>query len=342
MKWHCALALLLCLAAPQSALAQTVKVNIGHTNAAADVGFFVADKRGYFRAEGIEPNFIAFDSGARMIAPFASGDLDVGGGAPSAGLYNAAGRGIKIKIVADKASTPPGWRSQSLMVRKDLIDSGRFKTLADLKGLKLAGTALGASGDGTVTKIYERSGLKPGDFERVYMGYPQQLLALSNKAIDAALPAEPTATEIETRGVAARFMGDDAIYPGHQISTMLYSAQFADKKDLATRFMRAYLRGLRDYNDAVENARFVGDKGEAIIAILTEYSMIKDPAVYRKMGVNAIDPDGKVNVESLQFDLDVFREEKLIETQVSLDMALDGSFAAAAVKDLGVYRKAGK
>ncbi len=337
-----ALALAACLATAAAPAQGLTKVNVGHTNAAADGGFFVADKRGYFKAEGIEPNFIAFDSGARMIAPFASGDLDVGGGAPSAGLYNAAGRGIKIRIVADKASTPPGWRSQSLMVRKDLIDGGRFKTLADLKGLKLAGTALGASGDGTVTKLYERSGLKPGDFERVYMGYPQQLLALSNKAIDAALPAEPTATEIETRGVATRFMGDDEIYPGHQISVVLYSAQFAGKTDIATRFMRAYLRGLRDYNDAVENARLAGEKGEAIIAILTEYSLIKDPAIYRRMGVNAIDPDGKVNVASLQFDLDVFRDEKLIETKVSLDMVLDASFAAAAVKDMGAYEKPAK
>ena len=340
LKWPVALFVLLCLASQQSSRAQAVKVNIGHTNAAADVGFFVADKRGYFKAEGIEPNFIAFDSGARMIAPFASGDLDVGGGAPSAALYNAAGRGINIKIVADKTSTPPGRPSQSLMVRKDLIDSGRFKTLADLKGMKLAGTAPGASGDGTVYKIYERAGLAQTDIDRVYMGYPQQLLALANKAIDAALPAEPTATDMEMRGVAVRFMGDDVIYPGHQISTVLYSSQFAARKELGVRFMRAYLRGLRDYNDAIENAHLVGAGGEAIIAILTEYSQIKDPAVYRRMSVNRCDPDGKVNVDSLQFDLEVFRDEKLIETPVTLADALDTSFAEAAVRDMGAYRKA--
>jgi NitT/TauT family transport system substrate-binding protein len=76
------------------------KVNIGVANSSTDIGLFAAQKRGYFAQEGIEANFIAFDSAARMIAPFASGDLDVGGGGPSAGLYNAIARGIDIRIVA--------------------------------------------------------------------------------------------------------------------------------------------------------------------------------------------------------------------------------------------------
>ncbi len=319
--------------------ADPVRVNIGHTNAAADVGFFVADKRGYFRDEGIAPNFIAFDSGARMIAPFASGDLDAGGGAPSAALYNAVARGVKVRIVADKTSTPPGRPSQSVMVRKDLVESGRYKTLKDLKGLKFASNAPGAAGDGTVAKIFELTDLKEGDIDRVYMGYPQQLLALTNKAVDAALPAEPTATEMELSGVAVRAMTDDKIHPNHQISVVLYSAQFAVKKELATKFLRAYLRGLRDYNDAVENAHLVGPKGEAIIAILTEYSLIKDPAVYRAMSVNACDPDGRLDMPSLLYDLDVFRKEGLIEGKVSLDDVVDTSFAEAVVTDLGAYRR---
>jgi NitT/TauT family transport system substrate-binding protein len=333
-----AVASLLSLTGPAFA-ADPVKVNVGHTNAAADVGFFVADKRGYFRDEGIAPNFIAFDSGARMIAPFASGDLDAGGGAPSAALYNAVARGVSVKIVADKTSTPPGRPSQSVMVRKDLVESGRYKTLKDLKGLKLASNAPGAAGDGTVAKIFELTGLKDGDIERIYMGYPQQLLALKNGAVDAALPAEPTATEMELSGIAVRAVGDDKIHPNHQISVVLYSAQFAARKELATKFLRAYLRGLRDYNDAIENAHLVGPKGEAIIAILTEYSLIKDPAVYRAMSVNACDPDGKVDLPSLSYDLDIFRKEGLIEGKVSLDDVLDPTFAQAVVKELGAYKR---
>jgi NitT/TauT family transport system substrate-binding protein len=110
------------------------RVTVGHTNSASDVGVFVAQDNGHFAAAGIEVQLEGFDSGSRMSAPFASGDLDVGGGATSAALYNAVGRKIGIRIVADKTSSPPGRTNLSVVVRKDLIASGRYKTLPGLRG----------------------------------------------------------------------------------------------------------------------------------------------------------------------------------------------------------------
>ena len=121
---------------PAPALAQSETVSLGIVNSVTDVGFMVADKRGYFREEGLAVKFIEFDSAARMIAPMASGELNVASGGVSAGLYNAVARGLGIKIVAGKNQTPPGRSSQKLLMRRDFIDSGRYKTLADLKGMK--------------------------------------------------------------------------------------------------------------------------------------------------------------------------------------------------------------
>src|SRR3954453_10821015 len=61
----------LTLAAPANA--QTEKVLIGITNAATDAGFFIADKKGYFRAEGIEVTMTPFASAAGMVAPLGRG-----------------------------------------------------------------------------------------------------------------------------------------------------------------------------------------------------------------------------------------------------------------------------
>ena len=116
----------------------TLRVQLKWVDQAQFAGFYVAEKKGFFRDEGLDVSYIAFDSAAKMIAPFASGDLDVGAGGPSAGLYNAVARGIDIRIVADKSSTPPGRPINFLLVRKDHVDSGRYKTLADLKGMKIA------------------------------------------------------------------------------------------------------------------------------------------------------------------------------------------------------------
>ncbi len=317
------------------------KVNIGVTNSATDVGFFIAHKKGYYRDEGIDAQFIVFDSAARMIAPLASGDLDVGAGGISAGLYNAVGRGIDIRMVADKNSTPPGRASTKLLIRKDLIESGRYKNLPDIKGMKLANSALGGSGTGTLKKLLDRAGLKWGDVEEVFMSFSQQVVALQNKAIDLALPAEPQATDAIRNG-AVRLLGDDEIYPNHAISAVIYPGHFAKKTDLATRFIKAYLRGVRDFNDALENGVFAGPRGEEIVAVLAEYSLIKDAAVHRSFVQSAINPDGALNPASLQTDFDIFREVKLIEGDVTVEKAVDMSFLQAALKQLGPYKRASK
>ena len=89
-----------------AANAQTLTpVTLGMTGTTTDVGFYVADKKGYFRAEGLDVKLTMFDSAARMITLFASGALDVGGGGPSAGLYNAVARGVDNRMVADKNQT---------------------------------------------------------------------------------------------------------------------------------------------------------------------------------------------------------------------------------------------
>src|SRR5438045_6892285 len=223
--------------------ADLVNVRVGIVNASSDVGFFIADKKGYFREEGISVSFTEFDSGARMVAPLGTGQLDVGAGSVSAGLYNAVARGIDIKIVADKGSTPPGYGFQPLLVRKDLVDSGRYKALKDLKGMKIAGSGPGSASTSTLNEALKQGGLKYADVERVFMGFPQHVVALQNKAVDAAMPTEPSATRAVESGAAVRIMGDDQIYPYHQLAVVLYGGAFMkEKPQVARKFMRAYLR----------------------------------------------------------------------------------------------------
>ena len=124
--------------------AQTEKVTVGITNAATDAGFFIADKKGYFRDAGIEITMTAFPSAAKIGSRrSAAVELDVGAGTVSAGLYNAVERGIHLRVVADKGSVTEQLEYSTLIVRKDLVDSGRYKTLADLKGMTIAAASRG-------------------------------------------------------------------------------------------------------------------------------------------------------------------------------------------------------
>ncbi len=313
-------------------------VNAGMTGTTTDVGLYVADKKGFFRAEGLDVKLSIFDSAARMITLFASGALDVGGGGPSAGLYNAVARGVDIRIVADKNQTVPGRGAQFVVVRKDLVESGRYRTLADLRGMKIVSPAPGGSSTTTLDKVFEKAGITVNDVERVFMPLPQQVPALANKAVDAALMAEPMVSEVVKLGVGARVLADDAVYPDHQVAVVLYSGQFARKTDVARRFMRAYLRGVRAYADAIVDNKFVGPAGDEIVSIIAEYSHIKDADLIRSITPAALHPDGTLHLPSLREDLGIFRKQGLIEGEVTVEQAVDASFAEAAAKDLGPYK----
>ena len=319
--------------------AEPITVRVGIANASSDVGLFIAHKKGYFQAEGLNVSFVPFDSGARMVAPLGAGQLDVGAGSPSAGLYNAVVRGIPIKIVADKGSTPKGYGYQPLLVRRDLVESGRFRTLNDLKGFRIAGSAPGSASTSTLNVALKRAGLEYTDVERVFLGFPQHVLALQNKAVDAALTTEPSATEAIRRGVAVRVMGDDEIYPDHQLAVILYGGQFIEEQpDAGRRFMRAYLRAVREYNDSLVGGRIAGPNADEIISILTEYTPVKDPAIYRAISAQGCNPDGAVNEASLEIDLQFYKEEGHIQGMVTVEQAVDRSFVQAAVSELGPYK----
>ena len=321
------------------AAAQT-NVSVGVTGSATDVGLWVADKKGFFREEGITVTFNTFDSAARMITLLGTAELDVGAGAHSAGLFNAVGRGIDIRIVADKSQNVTGRGSQKLLVRKDLIDSGRYKSFADLKGMKIAGSAPGSAASTVILKFLEKGGLKADDIDNVYMAFPQMGVAMQNGAVDAALPAEPAVSSALRLGGIVAVANDYDVYPVHQISEILYSGKFAGKTELARKFMRAFLRGVRAHNDSLgPDGNFLGEKGDEIVSILTQYGAFKDPKVWRSFVFSACGPDGALHIPSIKEDLAIWKQQGLIEVPVETEKAIDTSFVEWAVKDLGPYVK---
>ena len=320
--------------------ARTERVSVGITNTSTDAGIFIADKKGFFREEGLVATLVPFNSAAQMIAPLGAGQLDVGGGTVAAGLYNAIARGINVKVVADKASIEPGHEYSTLVVRKDLADNGTYKRLKDLKGLKIATAAQGAGSESALNEALKKGGLAYGDVDVVYMGFPQELSALANRAIDAGVMNEPTLSQVLHRGLAVR-ASPDVIYPGQQTAVLLYADDFSTgRKAIAQKFMVAYLRALRFYNDALQDGRLAGPRGDEIAAILTEYTAIKDPAVYRDMTPFAADADGRLHLAALRNDFTFFASRGLIDaSKVSVDQAIDTSFVDGAVRELGPYRK---
>jgi NitT/TauT family transport system substrate-binding protein len=312
---------------------------VGVTGTSSDAAYFIADAKGFFRDEGIRVQFIRFDSAAKMIAPLGSGDLDVGGGATSVALYNAAKRDVRIKIVAEKGRMPKNGSWEAVVVRKDLFDSGRVKSLGDLKGLRVSVNSTGNSEAVLLDEALNRGKLTWKDIEPVYLGFSQHPPAFLNGALDAAITAEPFLTSMLKAGTIVKLIGVDEYYPDFQNAVTLYGSAFIEKRPAeAQKFMNAMLRGLRYYHDALQGGKLAGKNADDVIRILTEYATLKNPAVYREVNSHAVDPDGGVNLESLNRAWEFFRKTSQIDGSISLADVTDLSFVRKAVEQLGAYK----
>jgi NitT/TauT family transport system substrate-binding protein len=300
--------------------------------------FHIANDLGYFAKQNIKVEFVQLEAGPKMISPLGTGQIDVGGGATSAGLFNAVARGINVRAVADKGSTPPGYEYFPILVRKELVDSGKVKTFADFKGLKVAEGGKGGAQGAMLNEALRKGGLAYNDVEHVFMGYPQHVAALANGAVDFGVTAEPLASMALKTGKVVKFH-DQGAYPNQQAAVLLYGGEFIEKRrDVAQRFMIAYVQAARFYNGALKDGAFHGKNADAVIKILIEKTGVKDPELYREMVPNGINIDGKLNVESMKKDYEFYVDQGLIEKPVNVNDVVDTSFVEEADKILGPYK----
>jgi NitT/TauT family transport system substrate-binding protein len=325
--------------AASSVIGAAQTITVGATNSTSDAPIFIADRKGYFGDEGLDVKVVTFRSASDMVAPLGAGQIEAGAGSASAGLYNAVARGIKIRIVADKASSPPGYGGTKILVRRDHVDSGRYRDIRDLKGMRFAMNAPGVSNTSTLNTLLMSVGLRYADVDTVDLPFPDHVVALKNKSVDAAAAVEPAPAIAIRNGDAVLVRSDDQILPYHQIAVLLYAEDFAlHRAEAARRFMRAYMRAVRFYNGALKDGRLDGPNADEVIAILSAATPIKSRDIYKAITPTGINPDGRVNRASLAYDLAFYAGQGLIKGSVDLDAVLDNSFVEAALKDLGPYR----
>jgi NitT/TauT family transport system substrate-binding protein len=315
------------------------KVNIAYIGGTADVGFYIADARGYLRDEGVEAKFTVFDSAARMVAPLATGEIDVGSGTVGAGTYNALERGITMRAVADKARNSGAYSYVALVVRKELWDKGEVRSLKDLKGHKVAFSTPGGNEASVLDEAFRKIGMSLDDVSDTTLGMAQQVVALTNGAIDASFLAEPFLSAVEKSGAAVTLAPISSLRNDDVSGVIIYSDVLIGKRpDVARRVMKGYIRGLRDYVSALDGKRLAGPGAEDVIDIISRYSIVKDKNTLRTIIPHYVDPDGAIGVESLQKDWEFYRRQGQIKSDVTVQQLVDARWANAAVKDLGPYK----
>ncbi|MGL5512014.1 MAG: ABC transporter substrate-binding protein, partial [Sporomusa sp.] len=259
--------------------------------------------------------------------------LDVGATVTASGLFNAMSRDIPVKIVADKGINVTGQGYYRLVIRKDLV--GSINDFADLRDKKIAIVGTASLDEICLARVLAKGGLTTNDIDmQIIRAFPDMLVSLSNKSIDAAMVIEPFVAQGIARDIIDPWKDPAEYDPDAQIALLVYGTSMTTRPDVANRFMTAYVKSVRDYNDA-----FFKNKNKAeIIDMLCKYSVIKEPVLYEKMFPTGLNPDGYLRQSGIAADLAWYKENNLLKSNIKLEDAVDNKYVDFAVTILGKYQ----
>lgn len=323
------------LAADPPPLKPPVKIKVNSAGLSGEAGLYLALDKGYFAAEGIQIELIqaaAANSSTDTLAQLSGGDLDIGSLGMSSTLFNAIARGVGVVGLLPMNTISKGDRSSGLVVRQDHIDSGRYKTPKDLKGMKVAVLTLGGTGHYNVRRAAQAAGLKDDDVEYTTLTFPDAVVALANKSIDAAFEVEPFIGVAKAKGAGSLMVPAADTSLGAPSIIFVANAAFATKnKEAVQRFLVAMLKGQRDYVAAVKT----GAGKDQLYKSLATYTPMKDLARLQAMALPTVDPNGEYDRAALESLQSFFVSARVVLKPIDLNKVFDSSLLDAALARVG-------
>src|SRR5919202_6437713 len=123
----------------------------------------IAERKGYFKNEGVDVEIVDFPGGAKALQAMMGGSADIVSGAYEHTI-NMHAKGQPIVAIALQG------RYNGIVIGVSKAKAPHFKSPADLKGMKVGVTAPGSSTHMAVQNLAVKNGLKPDDFSAILVG----------------------------------------------------------------------------------------------------------------------------------------------------------------------------
>ncbi|MDU2063280.1 MAG: ABC transporter substrate-binding protein [Sporomusaceae bacterium] len=311
------------------------KVNVGLLKLTSSAPIFIGIEKGFFKEEGLDLNVEWFEAAQPIAVATASNKVDIGATGITASLFNMVGGGQSLSIVADKGREQAGYSSSAVLVRKALWDQG-VKKVEDLKGKRIGITQKGSTFHYMIGRLLEEKGLTLDDVEIVSLGSIGSLMAsLQSGQVDAVILNEPNISKVESAGYGKVMVqvGDVMEY---QTSGIFFSPKFTKDKNVATKFLKGYIKATRYYYDAVLNKQdgkvVPGANYNEVVDIIAKYTGV--PVEDVKSGLPYIDRDGKLLSADIQTQIDWYVSHKMMDKPISGSQVVNTDLWEAALKEL--------
>ena len=313
-----------------TARATPVELKFGLQRTMAIAAVFVGLDKGYFSEEGIDLRLEPLTAGSDILAQVGAGNLHAGTGS-GAVLYNAFNRGLDLKVLAPTQSNDPvGPAANTILVRSALVDGGQVKSVADLRGRKIAINARGVASEYAVDLILREGGATVEQVELVVMPFPDMPTALANGSIDVAWMPEPYIRQTEKMGAGRRIAPNSPA--GEQITVLFVNTSFTRANPgVDARMMTAILRASRDLYGK-------GWNQPDHVQILAKYTQLP-PDVVQESVKPYVEPNGRLDLEALDRQQRYFLAHGMLQyaEPIPIEKMVDPGPGQEALRRLGEF-----
>jgi NitT/TauT family transport system substrate-binding protein len=201
---------------------------------------YVAINQGYFAQENIKLHLVAMSGGATIIPAMQGGSLDLGFSNVLSVLI-AANHGLKPVLITGGNYDPRAHPTQAILV----MNNSAIHSATDLEGKTVAVNTLNNIAHVIAEQWMKDHGANPARARFTELDFPQMLAPLTHKQIDAAYEVEPFITILKSMGARVLVYPMAAENPLTYIASPIALRPYATAhRDLITRFVRAYNRGI--------------------------------------------------------------------------------------------------
>jgi len=207
----------------------------------------IAERQGYFKAEGLDVEILDFPGGARALQALLGGSVDVVSGAYEHTIsQQAKGQSIEALVLQGK--------NAGIVLGMPKAKAASYRSGADLKGQKIGVTAPGSSTNMFVNNILAKAGLKPDAVAIIGVGATAGAVAIVKRGeIDAIANLDPVIAQLEADGTIVPVVdtrtpkGMQDVYGGAYAAGSIYvPVEFSRKyPNTAQALVNAMVRALR-------------------------------------------------------------------------------------------------
>ncbi len=243
--------------------AELSRIRVGYPSPSASFApLFVAKEAGLFEKYGLSAELL-YLQGVQITQVHVAKQVD----------FTVTGSPLPLQAAVEGADLLLAASSIDKFIYK-LITLPTVAGAADLKGKTIGITRFGSLPDVAIRLLLNKWNINPDkDVKLLQVGrMSDMVIALAAKRIDAGVISDPTSFQAEKLGMKRLLDMADSEFEFANVAVVVSRAQVKSQRDVALRFLKAYVEGTR---------RFLADRDLGIKA-LRKYAGSDDPEILGK------------------------------------------------------------